>query len=85
MLVEGGGEAVVAQAGLERIHPLGRTIHMFWRLAQRRPAAGETFNRGKLSTQKIRHKFFGLADATLAMTRMTNVWLLAAAAAKYGK
>ena len=31
MLVEGGGEAVVVQAGLERIHPLGRTIHMFWR------------------------------------------------------
>eukprot|EP01046_Picozoa_sp_COSAG06_P036543 COSAG06_NODE_4037_length_4638_cov_4.665124_4_plen_149_part_01 len=40
MLVEGGGEAVVVQAGLERLHPLGRTIRMFWRLTQRRPAPG---------------------------------------------
>eukprot|EP01046_Picozoa_sp_COSAG06_P014000 COSAG06_NODE_856_length_11920_cov_2.789358_5_plen_108_part_00 len=51
VLVEGGGEAVVAQAGLERIHPLGRTIRMFPRLTQRRPAAGDCFNRGKLSTK----------------------------------
>jgi hypothetical protein len=36
VLVAGGGEAVVVQAGrVERIHPLGRTIHMFWRLTQR--------------------------------------------------
>ena len=66
VLAESGGEAVVEAVGPERLHPLGRTIRMFLRLTQRRPAAGDSFKRGKLSTQKIRRKFFGLADATLA-------------------
>jgi hypothetical protein len=62
VLAESGGEGVVAEVGRERLHPLGRTIRMFLRQSQRRPAAGDCFKRGKLSTQKIRHKLFGLAD-----------------------
>ena len=66
VLAESGGEAVVEEVGPERLHPLGGTIRMFLRLTQRRPAAGDSFKRGKLSTQNIRRNFFGLADATLA-------------------
>ena len=37
LLVQGGREAVAAQAGLEPLHPLGRTMRTFSRLSQRRP------------------------------------------------